>query len=630
LFDRGSPRPVLTALVCAVVLALAGAARAAPAPTPTPAPAPTPAPSPLAPPSPAPSPGVAPAPTPGPPPTIVEVAVRGLEHVPESVVRDSIGVRAGELLSDERLRADVAAIVATGWFADANVRVEPLREGVRVAFLVVENPVVNEIVVEGNTRIPTPEIVRALDVPTGAVLNIIRLRDGARAVERLYEERGYVLARVADAGIVANGLTRLRVRIAEGRIEAIEYKGRVKTRQYVLDRYRTFQPGDIFNVNTLNEYLQRLVRLELFENVQARPLPGSSPDQVIIEIELKEQSTQQARFGVGYSDLTGIVGLIEYSERNWQGRYQQVTVRYERGFTSPSGAVTTQGPITSNFLLSFREPRLDARETSLEVALYQSTTIESEYNAATARISSRFSLDRLGSVIAVARPVDPQTTLTLRFRSERALIGALPLDPNDPNCADPNSPLCPKPLPALFSPGRVVALSLAGLRDRRDSTIGPTRGDRLGLTVEFGIPALGGNFGFGKYTADYTRYFPGGSGVYVARGMLGISHGTVPLQEQYVLGGPTTLRAYSGGFARGATAALLSVEYRLPLRVVARQLEAFTGIVFVDVGAAPISTNILTGYGLGFTVNTPIGAVRVDYAIGSRGSQTWLTIGQPF
>jgi outer membrane protein insertion porin family len=651
LLDCGCPRPglIMLALVTALVVVVpTQVGWSAPSPAPTPAPTPGPAPSPS--PTPAPTPGTAPSPTPapattpspgvvpspgpsptpGPPPTVVEVVVRGLEHVPESVVLDSIGVRAGELLSDERLRADVAAIVATGWFADANVRVEPFRDGVRVAFLVVENPLINEIVIEGNTRIPTPDLVRALDVPTGQVLNITRLRDGARAVERLYEERGYALARVVDAGVVANGATRLRLRIAEGRIEAIQYTGLVKTRQYVVERYRRFQPGDILNVNDLNAYLQLLIGLELFENVQARPLPGSGPEAVIIEIEIKEQPTQQARFGVGYSDLTGIVGLIEYSEKNWRGRYQQITVRYERGLTTPTATAAPSGPIATNFLVTFREPYLDARGTSLDLSLYQATTVEAQYDPATREVSARFNLDRLGSAAALSRRLDPQTTLTLRFRSERALITALPVNPDDPDCEDPNSPLCPKPPPTLFSPGRVVALALTGVRDRRDSPLRPTRGNRATVSVEFGVPALGGNFGFGKYTADYTQYFPGGSGVYVARGLVGFSHGSLPLQEQFVLGGPTTLRAYPGGFIRGPSAVLLSLEYRLPLGFIATQLQEFTGILFADVGVAPISTNILAGYGVGFTVNTPLGAIRVDYAIGSRGSQTWLTIGQPF
>ncbi|MGQ0568927.1 MAG: BamA/OMP85 family outer membrane protein [Armatimonadota bacterium] len=564
---------------------------------------------------------------------MVEVVVRGLERLPASIVLDSIGVRAGELLSEERLRADVAAIVSTGWFADANVRVEPARDGVRVAFLVVENPVITDISVEGNTSIATGEILQALNVPVGQVLNIIRLRDGARAVEKLYEERGYVLARVADIGVVANGGARLRLRVAEGRIEAVEYKGLTKTQRFVLDRVTTVRPGRVFNINDLNRDLQRLVSLELFESVQARPRPGQAPDSVIVEIEVKEQRTQQARFGLGYSDRTGIVGLIEYSERNWKGRAQQITIRYERGLGERNIPSRT-GPSASNFLLNFREPWIDAKQTALDVSVYENTTSEAEYTNNV--ITSQFNLNRLGSSIALTRPLDPQTSVSLRLRSERVLITPLPRDPTVPPCdTNPDDPLCPKPLPSFFSPGRTVALTLLGVRDRRDSRAAPTKGERLSASLDFGLPVIGGQFGFGKYLAEYTRYFPAGSGVLVGRGLLGVSHGTLPLQEQFIIGGPSTMRAYPVGFLRGSSVSLLNVEYRtplggLPLGGVARLLREFTGIVFVDAGSAPIAKNLLLGYGLGVSFNTAVGAIRIDYGLGSRGGQTWLTIGQPF
>jgi outer membrane protein insertion porin family len=97
-----------------------------------------------------------------------------------------------------------------------------------------------------------------------------------------------------------------------------------------------------------------------------------------------------------------------------------------------------------------------------------------------------------------------------------------------------------------------------------------------------------------------------------------------------VLGGPSTLRGYPAGAFRGSSAALLNIEYRVPMGFVARQLRDFLGIVYVDAGSAPISTSIQVNYGLGVAVNTPVGAIRIDYAIGSGGAQTWLTIGQPF
>lgn len=554
--------------------------------------------------------------------------MRGLERVPESVILESIGVRVGELLSQERLRADVAAILATGWFADANVRVEPARDGVRIAFLVVENPEITEIIIEGNTAIPTADIQRALNLPAGQVLNIVRLRDGTRAVEKLYEERGYVLARVVDIGVTANGGTKLRLRISEGKVEAVEWKGLVKTQRFVVERNMLVRPGRVFNINELNRDLQRLVALELFENVQARPRPGSTPEAVIVEIELKEQRTQQARFGLGYSDRTGIVGLIEYTERNWQGRNQSITIRYERGL-GERGAPSLLGPAPSNFLFTFREPFFDALNTALEVALYQNTSTEFDYSGST--LISRFNIERLGSAIAFTRPLDPQTTASIRLRSERALIFPLPLDPNAPECSNPDDPACPRPAPTRLTPGRTVGLTLMGIRDARDSRLTPTKGERLSLTLDAGIPGLG-DFSFIKYAAEYTRYFPlGGSTVLVGRTILGLSHGDLPIQEQFFAGGPSTLRGAPYARLRGNSLALVNVELRTPLGFVARQLQNFTGAVYVDVGTSPISTsNFHLSAGIGVSVGTAVGPIRIDLAFGPEGRQTWLTIGHPF
>jgi outer membrane protein assembly factor BamA len=357
-------------------------------------------------------------------------------------------------------------------------------------------------------------------------------------------------------------------------------------------------------------------------------VPGSKPDTVVLEIEVKEQRTQQARFGVGYSDRTGIVGLVEYSERNWKGRNQTFTVRYERGLGERQ-VPTLTGPAATNFVISFREPYLDARQTALDVSLYQTVTAESEYTGGT--ITSRFNLDRLGSAISVVRPLDALTSLTLRLRSERAQIDVLPLDSFTPPCdTNPDDPACPKPPPGFFSPGRTVALSLSGVRDSRDSRIAATTGDRLSLAMDFGLPVLGGDFGFGRYTLEYSRYFPAGSAVVVGRALVGFSHGTLPTQEQFVAGGPSTLRAYPLSRFRANSISLVNLEYRMPLGGLARMLRDFTGVVFVDAGAAPISPNVQTGYGLGIMFGTAVGAIRIDYAFGPEGRQTWLTIGQPF
>ena len=335
----------LGVLVCALVLlAAAVLPRAAtgqapspsPAPTPTPAPtttpAPTPTPAPTTTPAPGPSPTPAPSPTgtptpaprgtptPTPTPRVLAVEVVGNRHIPTDQILAQVQVRPTTLLDPETVRRDVQAIGELGWFADVTARVQGVPGGVRVVYVVVENPVVIDVVVEGNTVIPTPEILQALRVPLNQVLNFRQLREGTQAVERLYESRGYVLARVADAGLTPADGGRLRVRIAEGRIEAIEFRGLTKTQPFVLRRALTLKPGDVFNVQRVNRDLQRVFELGFFENVQARPRPGSTPDAVVLEIEVQEARTGRIAFGIGYSTVQGVVGSLEVGERNWRGR----------------------------------------------------------------------------------------------------------------------------------------------------------------------------------------------------------------------------------------------------------------------------------------------------------------------
>ena len=211
-----------------------------------------------------------------------------------------VTIKVGDVISPDRLRRDAEAVAALGWFADVSVRLEVEPSGLRVVFLVVENPVITEVLVEGNTVIATPEILRALNIPTGQVLNTRQTREGVRAVEQLYENRGYVLARVIDINLEPAGDGRLRAHIAEGRIEDVVFKGLTKTRPPVARRYVQMKRNDIFNVQQLNADLQRLFETGLFETVQARPLPGSTPDTIIIEIEVKEARTATIGVGVGY------------------------------------------------------------------------------------------------------------------------------------------------------------------------------------------------------------------------------------------------------------------------------------------------------------------------------------------
>ncbi len=535
-----------------------------------------------------------------------------------------VTIKVGEVINPERLRRDAEAVAALGWFADVSVRLEVEAGGLRVVFLVVENPVITEVLVEGNTVIPTPEILRALNIPTGQVLNTRQTREGVRAVEQLYESRGYVLARVIDVNLEQAGDGRLRVRIAEGRIEDVIFKGLTKTRPAVARRHVQMKRGDIFNVQRMNADLQRLFETGLFETVQARPLPGATPDAVIIEIEVKEARTATIAVGAGYGSTEGIVGEISFQERNWRGLGQTLLLRAERGL---GGGIGGQ-EVKFTFTLAFREPFLDDRRTALDINLFQTSATTVEVLGGTT--TSRFSLDQIGSFIEMGRPLDPATILSIRLRSQDATITPLPLDSSGAPCPDPIN--CPAP--TFFEEGRTVSLTITGNRDTRDSRISPTKGNRQLLSLEFALRPLGSKWDFQKYYGEYVQYFSvGPEAAIVGRIAAGFGSGTIPGQELFVLGGSGSLRGFSSAEFRGTQVALANVEFRTPLGGIAQLLKDFTGVVFVDVGQVwgPLPTNgFKTDYGVGVAFKSPLGVLRLDFAWSPEGNRTWLSLGHPF
>ena len=623
---------LVPALVACVALLPSVGLTQSPAPQPTP-----PAPQQPSPPA---------VPQPAPPPPIKRIEISGNMRIPaERILAAVTETKVGEPPSDEKLRADVRAINDLGWFADVSVRADREPDGMVITFLVTENPVISEIVVERNTAVAAEEIRGALGVPIGEVLNLVKMREGARAVQKLYADKGFALARVADLGILPAeqpDQARLRVRIAEGGVETVRFEGLRKTQPAVALRYvRETKPGVIFNVNVLQRDLQRLFDTGLFETIRARPEPGATPDSAVIVIEVKEARTAQASFGLGYSSRDGLLGFIEYRDRNWQGRAQSFAIRAERAVQTTSGAQL-------NYQVDFSEPFFDDAGTGLDLSVFSRASIEYEYcttscvpPAVPGSVQSRYSLQRNGSVIGFNRPLDGATIGTVRLRSEQSEITGLPIDPNSNCSVDPCN------LPQGFVPGRVVSLQLGVGRDTRNARFNATAGDRTSLLGEIAVSALGSDFDFTKYSLDYQHLFPvGEDSVIVGRIFGGVANvascptsapkpaACLPLQDRFILGGPSTVRGLPAGFKSDTSILLANLEYRFPMSALIPSFRDVTTILFVDAGNAPASFTDPpeVAYGLGIAINTPLGPIRIDLAWrGLDGTrQTWLSLGAPF
>jgi outer membrane protein insertion porin family len=127
---------------------------------------------------------------------VVKVSVSGARRIEEAVVLAAIGLRRGEALSVEKVRRDIKAIYATGFFEDVRVDVlpDPDGGGVQVRFIVDEKPAVRDVNLEGNKKIDDDDIREVLDVRAFAVLNEAKIAEAVREIRELYVEKGFYLA----------------------------------------------------------------------------------------------------------------------------------------------------------------------------------------------------------------------------------------------------------------------------------------------------------------------------------------------------------------------------------------------------------------------------------------------------
>ena len=102
-------------------------------------------------------------------------------------------------------------------------------------------------------------------------------------------------------------------------VERINITGNVRTLDKVIRREFQLVEGDAFNTAKMRRSRQRIQNLGFFDKVDVTNVPGSTPDKTVINVDVREKSTGEISFGVGYSTADGALGDIGIEERNLLG-----------------------------------------------------------------------------------------------------------------------------------------------------------------------------------------------------------------------------------------------------------------------------------------------------------------------
>ncbi|MEM9569221.1 MAG: BamA/TamA family outer membrane protein, partial [Cyanobacteria bacterium P01_E01_bin.34] len=376
-------------------------------------------------------------------------------------------------------------------------------------------------------------------------------------------------------------------------------------RDFIVTREMELEPGEVFNRDTVQADLQNVFALNLFQDVNLSLEPGDNPDNVIATVNVEERNTGSLSAGGGLSSGSGIFGTVSISENNVGGNNQTVGLDIQVG---------TEDIL---FDVGFTDPQIAHWETPTSLSVNGFNRISSD------RVyDDDQDIVRLGADITLSRPV---------FNDNwRASLGGQQqfISINDRNVDEP--------LTLDGSSTNTLTSARLGLvRDLRDNVALPSEGSVFRISTDQSIAGLFFSNGINRNKAEvsYSRFIPvnflkfeGQSPEVLAFDVrAGSIFGDTAAFDSFLLGGANTIRGFDEGrVGTSQSFGLATAEYRFPI------FNFIGGALFADYGTDlgssdgvfgnPTSAQDLLGsafgVGAGLRIQSPIGAVRVDYGLG--------------
>ena len=574
---------------------------------------------------------------------VSKIEVNGEKNIAESTILAAMRTREGQAYDPQLIARDKQSLEALGLFQEVRVYGQLLEDRTwKVIVEVVEWPMIDTIEVSGNTVFDDARIIQLLDsvgIKPGTVLNVAQLDAASQALTTLYRERG-LFARITKFEPDQAAPTKLIVDIVEARVNSVVIEGNTRTKEGVFRRLMDTKPGDLLDSVIWSDDLRRIVDTRWFESIEP---DSAEPELGKVDLILRVKETRTGLFNVGVQvdPRNNLAGFVSMQETNFLGTGQMIGINVLQSAQGLGTSVT----------LDYGNPILDSKRTALTASLYTRQTfvfggsLFGTGGGGSLNEGDRISQRRTGGAVGLSRPMDRQSRGSIALRAER--LNTINFTP------DPGEEF-------IVQDGDIAAMEFGYLRNRRDNSVDPARGDWVKLAIEpsysnitsvggltSGYDILGASF-FTKLTFDYRKYFSSGPPrkpeefdeprrVVAARVFAGHIVGDVPFTEQFFIGGANGVRGYQEDRFWGKTSFLAQLEYRHPIQ------KSFNVVGFIDYGGAwggygtvreftqAPNLNLKLGFGVGVNFKTAFGPIRLDLGFDQSGRpRTHFQIGGTF
>ncbi|BCY22559.1 outer membrane protein assembly factor BamA [Bordetella pertussis] len=502
------------------------------------------------------------------------------------------------------------------------VTISPDRKDIYITITVHEGEPykVREVKLAGNLMGLDSEINNLVEIKPGEVFSAAKANNSAKAITNYLGDLGYAFANVnpnpqldrakheADVTFYVDPSRRVYVR-------RIQIGGNTRTRDEVVRREMRQQEAAWYDAGDIKVSRDRVDRLGYFNevNVKTDPVPGS-PDQVDVNVDVKEKPTGIINLGVGYGSSEKAILSAGISEDNVFGSGTNLTLQLNTSKTNRA------------VVLSHTDPYFTKDGISRTTSASYRVTEPWDNNDGDYRVKA------MGLGMNFGVPISEYDRIFLGGTFERNQIDLYN-----------NSPQAYRDFVDQYGNSTNALIFNTGWsKDTRDSALAPTKGAYTRLKGDFSTMDL-------KYyllTAQQQYYLPLGRSYTLAlNGMIdyGRSYGGLdyPVIKNVYAGGIGTVRGYEGAslgprdrltgdYIGGSRRMVANAQLYLPFPGASKD-RTLRWFVFTDAGqvAAGSGMSCTAGKpdsevedpcgwrfsaGIGLSWQSPLGPLQLSYA----------------
>ncbi|HSP81976.1 MAG TPA: outer membrane protein assembly factor BamA [Myxococcaceae bacterium] len=570
---------------------------------------------------------------------VKDILFLGAEKVSPEMLKSVMITKEGGYLSfltgegtyrEEAFQRDLAVIQATYYDEGyINVRVDKptvsLSSDKRYIYITIrvtegERYDIGKIDFSGDLVVPKEELAKLMNARTGEHFSRTALGQDIQAITDVYYDRGYAYANINPVtAINADEKTvDLTFDVQQGSqvtVERIDIVGNTKTRDKVIRRELRVYEGELYSGTGVRRSKDRVTALGFFETVEITQRPGSRPDTIALQVEVKEKATGTFQVGLGFSNVENFIFTAQVQQNNFLGWGQSV-----------SASAQISG-IRSLVQLSYFDPYFLDTRFLLSADFFR---VQADYDD--------FTRNSTGGSVSVGYQLIEDMLVNVGYSQEHV----------DVRAADAFGGVL---LANRFLSGVTSSVRLSLTYDKRNNRLFPSKGFIHYGSVEYAPSFLGGSFLFTRYTAYSRLYFPLPLGaVFKTNATVGYiqqleQNRPLPISELYYVGGINSVRGY---YLRSISPSLLVPSSESPDATVRRldvggnkqfilnvELEfpvfekaGIRGVVFYDAGNAygtnerffqdtqnQLPLGMFHSVGFGFRWFSPVGPLRIVWGI---------------